>query len=88
MTELLGLSPAAARDALSQWLGARGEPAYRVNQILPRLWQRPVPSWAEATDLPAPLRAALDAELPLTRLQLSAHQLSQDGTEKFLWNLG
>lgn len=85
--DLLSLTPAAARTALAQWLEARGEPAYRLRQILPRLWERPVASWADATDLPAELRGALDAEFPLPRLALATHQLSSDGTEKFLWRL-
>ena len=85
--DLLSLAPAAARAALEQWLAARGEPGYRARQIYPRLWERPVASWADATDLPAPLRAALDAEFPLTRLPLATLQQSSDGTEKFLWRL-
>ncbi|MGH9260326.1 MAG: 23S rRNA (adenine(2503)-C(2))-methyltransferase RlmN, partial [Acidimicrobiales bacterium] len=72
---------------IAQWLAARGEPAYRLRQILPRLWQRPVARWEDASDLPAPLRAALATELPLARLELAAHQQSRDGTEKFLWRL-
>src|SRR3989442_1077407 len=88
VTDLLSLTPAAARAALAAWLAARGEPAYRANQIVPRLWQRPVASWAEATDLPAPLRAVLQTDLPLTRLELGTQQVSQDGTEKVLWSLG
>ena len=85
--DLLSLTPAAARGALTQWLAERGEPAYRLRQIFPRLWERPVAAWADATDLPAALRAALDAELPLARLPLATHQQSSDGTEKFLWRL-
>jgi 23S rRNA (adenine2503-C2)-methyltransferase len=85
--DLLSFTPAAARTALAQWLATRGEPAYRLRQILPRLWERPVASWAEATDLPAELRNALDAEFPLPRLTLATHQQSSDGTEKFLWRL-
>jgi 23S rRNA (adenine2503-C2)-methyltransferase len=85
--DLLSLPPLAARAALSAWLAERGEPAYRVRQLMPRLWQRPVRSWASATDLPADLRPALDGEFPLTRLAPAAHQVSRDGTEKFLWRL-
>ncbi|HEY3278896.1 MAG TPA: 23S rRNA (adenine(2503)-C(2))-methyltransferase RlmN [Gemmatimonadales bacterium] len=85
--DLLGITPEAAHAALGEWLAARGEPAYRVRQVLPRLWQRPVSGWAEATELPAPLRAELDDAFPLARLALAARQTSQDGTEKFLWNL-
>jgi len=85
--DLLSLTPEAARAALDAWLAQRGEPAYRLRQVVPRLWQRPVARWADATDLPAPLRTGLDAALPLRRLMLSTHQVSSDGTEKFLWTL-
>jgi len=88
MIDVLSLVPNAAGAALAEWLEERREPAYRARQILPRLWQRPVGSWADATELPAALRRALAAALPLRRLSLSARQLSQDGTEKYLWDLG
>jgi 23S rRNA (adenine2503-C2)-methyltransferase len=86
--DLLSLPPDAAGAALSAWLVARGEPAYRLRQVVPRLWQRPVGRWADATELPGPLRAALDEAFPLRRLALAERQVSHDGTEKFLWNLG
>src|SRR5207249_3678194 len=88
MVDLLSLVPDAAGAALAQWLAERGEPAYRARQLLPRLWERPVGSWDEATELPAALRRALTEALPLRRLALSARQVSQDGTEKYLWDLG
>ena len=86
-TDLFNLSPDAARAVLVEWLRARGEPGYRVRQILPRLWQRPIARWNDATDLPASLRSALDEAFPLQRLSLGTHQVSGDGTEKFLWML-
>src|SRR5216117_4282397 len=85
--DLLSLTPPAARAALAVWLAARGEPAYRVNQIAPRLWQRPVGSWDGASELPTALRHDLAAAFPLLRLTLGTHQQSRDGTEKFLWKL-
>src|SRR5213083_2008140 len=88
MVDLLSVVPDAARAALAHWLAARGEPAYRARQILPRLWGRPVGSWDEATELPATLRRALAQTLPLRRLPLSTRQVSRDGTEKYLWDLG
>src|SRR5438093_2143895 len=88
MVDLLSLVPDAARTALAQWLAERGEAPYRVRQVLARLWERPAGSWDEATELPAALRRALAAALPLRRLRLSARQVSQDGTEKYLWDLG
>ncbi|PYO27291.1 MAG: 23S rRNA (adenine(2503)-C(2))-methyltransferase RlmN, partial [Gemmatimonadetes bacterium] len=88
MLDLLSLAPAAARPRLAEWLTQRGEPAYRATQIVPRLWQRPVGAWDQATDLPAELRGALAAAFPLRRLALGARQLSSDGTQKYLWDLG
>ncbi|MGH7645156.1 MAG: 23S rRNA (adenine(2503)-C(2))-methyltransferase RlmN [Gemmatimonadales bacterium] len=87
MTDLLSLTPDAARDTVARWLAAHGEPAYRLRQILPRLWQRPVVRWAAASELPVSLRAALAADVPLGRLELATRQQSRDGTEKFLWRL-
>src|SRR5207245_2339199 len=65
MVDLLSLVPDAARTALAQWLAQRREPAYRARQVLPRVWERPVASWDEATELPAALRRALTEVLPL-----------------------
>jgi 23S rRNA (adenine2503-C2)-methyltransferase len=76
-----------ARAALDGWTAERGEPAYRVRQILPRLWARPVRAWEEATELPAALRGELQRAFPLAGLTLGTHQTSSDGTQKFLWML-
>lgn len=83
---LLDRTPAEAASAVARWLAERGEPAYRARQIVPRLWQRPVATWQEATDLPHTLRTALEAEHPLPRPAVTARQVSTDGTVKFLWN--
>ena len=85
--DLLSLTPEAAQASLGEWLGHHGEPPYRLRQVFPRLWQRPVSRWADVTDLPASLRAALDEAFPLRRLTLATRQVSSDGTEKFLWTL-
>lgn len=87
MTDVLSLTPDTAQEALADWLAHRGEPAYRARQIVPRLWLRPIAAWSEASDLPAPLRTALGDAFPLGRLSLATHQVSADGTEKFLWSL-
>ena len=88
MLDLWSLSPLQAREALALWLAERGEPPYRAKQVLPRLWQRPVRAWDEASELPAELRAALTAAFPPPRLTLVTRQRSTDGTEKYLWDLG
>ncbi len=87
LTTILDLAPAQAADALGRWLAERGESAYRLSQLLPRLWQRPVRAWRDATELPLALRAALDEAWPLPTLELETSQRSTDGTEKYLWRL-
>ncbi len=84
---LLDLPPAEARDRITTWTRAQGLPGYRGDQIFRRLWTRPVAAWADATELPATLRQALEAEFPLPRLALDTLQQSQDGTRKYLWRL-
>jgi 23S rRNA (adenine2503-C2)-methyltransferase len=84
---ILDLTPRAARERLAEWAADAGLPAYRVNQIFPRLWTRPVASWAEASDLPGPVRERLAQEQPLPRISLEVQQDSADGTRKFLWRL-
>ncbi len=84
---ILDLVPGEAATRLAAWAGERGLDAYRVRQILPRLWQRPIGAWAQATDLPGPLRAELDRSFPLPRLALETAQVSGDGTRKYLWRL-
>jgi 23S rRNA (adenine2503-C2)-methyltransferase len=84
---ILDMPPGGARQALAGWLAARGDAPWRLGQIVPRLWQRPVGAWRDAVELPAALREALEADWPLGRLQLGVRQVSQDGTVKHLWRL-
>lgn len=84
---LLDLSPAEAEAELSRFVTEVRQPTYRVGQILAKLWQQPVASFDEMTDLPKSLRDLLAARFPLPRLELATHQVSADGTEKFLFRL-
>ena len=84
---LLDLTPPLAQARLEAWAGSKGLPSYRVRQLLPRLWQRPVAAWAEATDVPAAIRSELDVAFSIPRLELDREQVSSDGTHKFLWRL-
>ena len=86
-TTLLDVPPSGARLTLERWVADRGFPAYRARQIHRHLWQVPVVSWADATDLPAQLRADLDRDFPLPRLTPDTTQQSADGTRKYLWRL-
>ena len=90
MTErinLLNLVPADAEAHLASAMSALGEPAYRVGQVLRRLWVRPAPSFDAMTELSAPLRRALDERFVIPRLSLITEQQSTDGTRKFLFRL-
>src|SRR5215218_1319622 len=84
---LLDVPPSSARSTLERWVAERGLPGYRARQIQRHLWQVPVASWTEATDLPAQLRAELDRDFPLPRLTPDTIQQSADGTRKYLWRL-
>jgi 23S rRNA (adenine2503-C2)-methyltransferase len=48
------------REALAAWLAARGEPAYRADQVLTGVHRPEVSGFADLSDLPIPLRGELD----------------------------
>jgi 23S rRNA (adenine2503-C2)-methyltransferase len=87
MINLLDLTPAAAREAIAEFMEARGEPRYRVDQVAARLWRAPTASFAGMTELPVVLREALGAAFLLPRPKLVNRQQSADGTQKFLFEL-
>jgi 23S rRNA (adenine2503-C2)-methyltransferase len=72
---------------LEERLGDRGEPAYRAAQIW-RWAARGAGGYAEMTDLPAALRAALAAEVPYSTLTLERQAEALDGTVKALFRTG
>jgi 23S rRNA (adenine2503-C2)-methyltransferase len=83
----LDLPLGAAHDRLREFFERHGQPRYRANQVLRRLWNSPVSSFDEITELPKQLRDDLAHEFTLPRLQIAARQKSADGTEKFLFRL-
>lgn len=85
--DLLDLEPEAALAVLREWFAARGEPAYRATQVFGRLWQKPVRTFDDISELPKTLREALAQEFRLSSLPLATRQSSRDGTEKFLFQL-
>ena len=59
---LAGPAPAISEidsASLAAWLSARGEPAYRVAQVLSGAHRPEASAFDDLTDLPAPLRAEL-----------------------------
>lgn len=84
---LLDLEPDAALASLQSWLSAHGEPSYRAEQIFRRLWQNPVATFDDMTELPLALRAELAEHFSIPALELTTRQKSSDGTEKFLFRM-
>jgi 23S rRNA (adenine2503-C2)-methyltransferase len=86
-TNLLDLTPQAARETLTNHFLSVGQPSYRAEQVARRLWTNPVGSFDEMTELPRALRESLADVFDLPRLVVAARQRSTDGTEKFLFRL-
>lgn len=84
---LLDLAPRDAAAALADAMSDFGQPAYRADQVLRRLWANPAPDFDAMSELPAALRGQLAARFSMPRLTLAARQKSADGTEKFLFTL-
>jgi 23S rRNA (adenine2503-C2)-methyltransferase len=84
---LLGLAPEAMRRVVGGWMEARGEPAYRADQVENWVYARAARSFSEATTLPTQLRSELEAAFGLTPLEAAWTARSADGTVKHLWRL-
>lgn len=87
MLNLLDLAPAEAERTLREFAVAQGESAYRGSQVVPHLWQRPVGTFGEMTDLPLAFRKLLAEHFEIPRLTLETQQTSTDGTRKFLFRM-
>ena len=71
-------------DLLARTLAERGEPAYRARQTW--AWAaRGARGYGEMTNLPAKLRAALEAAVPFSTLAVEREAESRDGTVKTLF---
>ncbi|MEZ5075849.1 MAG: 23S rRNA (adenine(2503)-C(2))-methyltransferase RlmN [Solirubrobacterales bacterium] len=72
------------RELLRTTLAGDGEPRYRSSQVWEWL-SRGARSYAEMTNLPAPLRERLAAAVPLSTLTVETEAKSDDGTVKALF---
>src|SRR5947209_14073151 len=84
---LLNMLPADAESTLREFAVAHGEKPFRAAQVVRHLWQSPVDSFADMTDLPVAFRNLLADHFTMPRLTLATRQTSSDGTEKFLFRL-
>ena len=71
-------------ELLETTLGELGEPPYRSDQVW-RWAAGGASSYEEMTNLPEPLRAALDERVPFSTLSAERTARSSDGTEKALF---
>ena len=65
---LLNLTPDQAHERLSAFFKAQGEPAYRANQVLAHLWQKPVRGFEDITSLPKAVREKLATAFTMPRM--------------------
>jgi 23S rRNA (adenine2503-C2)-methyltransferase len=85
--ELLSLGPGEIEAVLAEWLSARGQPAYRVRQIVDAMYRQRVDGWDAMTALPKALRDELAAAFRFPSIALEELRESADGTCKYLWSL-
>jgi 23S rRNA (adenine2503-C2)-methyltransferase len=74
-------------ELLRERLGSLGEPGFRERQV----WEwtaRGASSYSEMTNLPGPLRDALEGEVPFSSLHPLREARASDGTEKVLFETG
>ena len=73
---------------LTAWFKERGQPAFRAKQVF-KWFYRGVTSFEEMSDLPKALREELTEQCIFTPPKVARKQVSaQDGTIKYLWELG
>jgi 23S rRNA (adenine2503-C2)-methyltransferase len=85
--ELLSFDLEPLIATLEAWFAERGEPRYRVEQVLDAVYRHRVPYWDAMTTLPRELRAALDQAFRFPSIVEEESRLSSDGTRKLLWQL-
>ncbi len=79
---------ALGREDLASALAELGAPKYRTGQVVHWLYNAGVSSFSEMTDLPQALRETLATRYPLTPPRILERQVSEDGTRKYLVELG
>jgi 23S rRNA (adenine2503-C2)-methyltransferase len=75
-------------DELAEQFRGWGEPAFRAKQVMDWIYAKRVTSFAEMTNLSAPLRERLTSELTLGVLEFVRVLGSEDTTRKYLFRLG
>lgn len=77
---LIGLDRAEIEALMKE----RGMPAFRAKQVYHWIYQRGAQSFEQMHNLPASLKANLEAEFTIARPEIVTEQKSEDGTQKWL----
>lgn len=85
--DLIELDRDAAERRLAAHFAARGQPTYRVRQVLAWLYDRDAMRFTEMSDLPTAEREALAAAFRLTAPEVADAARAADGTVKHLWRM-
>lgn len=88
MTAVLPLITDLSRDDLVTWCTRNGHQSYRADQIRRWIYGKRVNAFAEMHDVPASLREGMTHEFRFFGATIARHQVSKDGTEKLLLELG
>jgi len=70
-------------EKLTAYMLSIGEKRFRAQQVYEWLWQKGVGSFTEMQNISKSLRAQLEAEFTIDKIQLIASQKSSDGTTKY-----
>jgi len=76
-----------SKDELKKYLIKLGEKDYRANQLWRWLYVNGVKSFKSMSDIGVNLRDKLSSEVSFNRLIHNTHQISEDGTQKWLFSL-
>ena len=75
------------REELSEYIFDLGEKKYRAKQLWKWLYVNGVKSFDEMSDMGVKLRNKLNSDYLFNRLSIDKHQVSKDGTQKWLFEL-
>ncbi|MDP3047849.1 MAG: 23S rRNA (adenine(2503)-C(2))-methyltransferase RlmN [Thermodesulfovibrionales bacterium] len=78
---------ALSKAAMEEFVKEQGLPAYRAKQILPWIYEKKAESIEDITEFSRELRKRLSDIAYISNLKLLKRQVSEDGTEKFLFGL-
>ena len=76
------------RDALGDWCGQQGEQPFRATQLFRWIHQRGARDFVAMTDLAKSFREKLVASAEVAALPVASEQIADDGTIKWLFDVG